>query len=73
MKNEKKKLTVLIEPWPVGETHHVQNVSDRYVLVRVQLAVVELRVHDYNQVGVYAQRVAHRLRGDYHLRNESTF
>ena len=37
---------------PVGAAHHLQDIGDGVVVVGVQLAVVVLRVHDDDQVGL---------------------
>lgn len=59
--------TILVVQRAISAAYHVQNVCNRYILVRVYFAVIELRIHYHYQVGSERQRKAHRLRRYYYL------
>ena len=48
----------------VGESDHVQHISNGVVLVDVEFAVVELSVHDHDQIGEHLDLETHRARHD---------
>ena len=49
---------------PVGSTQHLQDVCDRVIMIGVLLAVVELGVHDDDQMGLDGQG-PHQRPGSY--------
>lgn len=60
--------TILIESWSVGESNHVEDVSDGVIFVDMELSVVELSVHDDDDIGVHTDLVAHGTRNDADLK-----
>ena len=51
----------------VGPAQHLEDVGDGVVVVGVELAVVELGVHDDDEVGLNGQRPHQRPSGHYNL------